>query len=1265
MKLRRNDPCPCGSGSVYKLCCRNKPKEKRDQPKSYRQEYQLPFMSQLDRMDLLKTFAGLSIIPENHGKYIRLEELIVYALLQNNSGTKHTESVTIKKIVDRNFSSHHMEDVCVNTFTDLITFYGGDYITFPGIAENSQEKLKNLLSAVFLDPKQNIPDWVKDNVRMSSLLMLGISDLIAKRLNYSRYAEGKNTQSRLFVPDQDKLEELKTAVTITNAQMYELVREKRIDPEVIELFTVDPEKEIGEHSFDPYSNAILYKPLLKTSEGYIVLSPSTISLSLTAFIWTMAKENNCMAVVNEAYHFLSWHNLQLQLRNMGFNYIEVEDLQNEADRRSGFYQFDTDKVAYIRYLGDNGQNYLVMGEGGNGSSSFGKDDDGKQAISDFKNLPEFKDYKVLSITLLSVIGEVLMYSIRKNGADRVLAMPVQELSIISELGKADAIDLWKFTMARDRLMSSAPSFFSISFLDLFILYKKNSDSFYLSDDTSAIVPVIEPGYAQEWFLESKIKSDKHSMMQSLGGRMKFVEVQKKDSFMPVYYSMHDVASGVPKFGVGGFEQPIWVMPDGMLSVASQGLKIIYMQVSEGIAYWLWQIQDGIKEVLSQLGNTPLELIFAFDKVEEFDVISRDYSRVEDLPSFFKVDAEKDKIRIIIPAEILPFLYGMDNEGERVLVEQMIFGFNEVLKLNGCQEITQEVIDNIMESDVPLGMKKKFYLLDTSDNFLIDPRNLGRHRYIQDYDTGRVSDQITTLLGTDCPAIGKIEEKAEREELSRKISDECLKGHLRDRLKELDSAELLKRLLGLNESLIKKREMLRIQTPTRIACFVSVEQQIADVYENLVDINRTTIAVRCLIEHVTAEQDTGTRAPSTTDIDELIGIMDQIISWGSVHDYILYDLFDIEMGILPSGRIGTTKKMVSDVFDPYYKSKTTENVQDAVQAFNQVFPQRNTEAGGDVPENLDNAFMTDYGVSFSRICVFSDSLADIGFRQSNAYGSLPLDELRDEVNKVAVDKFSEEEFQSVVSYLSLVHRGKVENVDEDAGYDAVDIMPCRFNRMLSLLRKPIVILGDVENPKRIALWGPRQILDSKKYLADQCLSDRIRVPKDCKEIKKVTGGFADARGKKLVQAIVDAIDPAGLMIDQEVPISPKRQLKHTKDLGDVDVLIIDQAAKMIYSLESKSMSPSRNIKEMVSEVSKLFGGSKKGWIDKHLERHDWLENNKDQLGAKYGIDLSDFGVKSYFVTDEDMLTPHLKKMTLPLPFITRYDLEKHGYNAIKV
>jgi len=44
-------------------------------------------------------------------------------------------------------------------------------------------------------------------------------------------------------------------------------------------------------------------------------------------------------------------------------------------------------------------------------------------------------------------------------------------------------------------------------------------------------------------------------------------------------------------------------------------------------------------------------------------------------------------------------------------------------------------------------------------------------------------------------------------------------------------------------------------------------------------------------------------------------------------------------------------------------------------------------------------------------------------------------------------------------------------------------------------------------------------------------------------------------------------------------------------------------------------------------------------------------------------VSDFEVRSFFVTEEDMLTPHLLKMKLPLPFLTKYDLEKDGYQTL--
>ena len=1231
MRIGRNDKCPCGSGLKYKKCCLDKPQNNFKQMKPLKKKDDIPFLTKFDKLELLKTFAGLSILPQNHGKNIRLEELVVRSFLCEKGGAANPDSNELNKFLNAQYSAHHMEDLCTNTFTDVVTFLGGDYIIFPGITENGQGLLSNQLGAIFHCPNSSIPEWFKVNTVNASLFMLGISDLIAKRLEYTRYMIDSSETKKLFVPDNNKLEETKSAIFISNDEMTDFLGKKNISPEVVELFTIDPEKEISESSIDPFSNAILYKPLLKTEEGYLVLSPTTICLSLSRFIWNMAENNQCMQEVNDTYHAFTWNNLQFGLSKLGFNVVSIPEITLEENMRAGFYQFDKDKIAFVRYLGDSGKNYGFSEYGFEGTASLEGVGRPAKIISALRNVEKYKDFKIFSISIPSVIGGDLIFSIREDGADEICAMPIQELNVLIQLRNVDAIDLWKFAQAQKELKKSNPLFFSFSTLDLLKVFTENSNSFYLSDESANVAPLAEPGYAQDWCIEAKTTTDKHSVLRKKGSKYSFVGVEKKDNFMPVYYNHHEFLTGNPCFVVEGYDMPIWVIPNKIPTVASYGLKSLYFQISEGISYWLWQIQENIKEYINPLCEKPFEITFEFDNPEKFDLIERNYKRKENLEAYFKLSLEDDGFKLVIPTEIIAYLYGGDNEGERVLVRQIIKGFNELLSTKGFNIISEAKINETIENDVPLGMKKKFYILDTVDNLLMDPTNLKEYRYIQEYDSEQVLDQIVGLLGDKCPPIGEISTKNERLKLTRAIANDALFGLLNAKLENFNSLELLQRLLGLNESLIRKRELLKIEIPTRIACFVTEEQQTEDVYLTLAKLNRTTVSVRCLIEHLAAEQKDGKKIASTTDVDELIAVMDQIIKWGSIADMIYFDLFDVKMSILPSGRIGTIKQDMAYVFDPYHKSKTSENVQDTVNAFDQIFAQNLQDKNvSDVPEKLDKAFVADYGVSFTRICYFIDILSLIGFKQELDYAFLPLDKLKTEINSSAVNKFSDSEFNSVLDYLSLQKRGTVNLLPKKSGFEISDIVPFKYNRMLSLLRKPVIVFGEQGSPDRIVIWGARQVLDSKRILADQCQSGRLRVPKKESAIISVLGAFAQERGDGLVKAIIASIDPTNLVIDQELFIGPGFEFKHFKDIGDIDVLIIDPSKKILFSLESKSMSPSRNIMEMVSEVNKLFGSDgESGWVDKHMGRDNWLKNNKDQITKKYGIDVTDYQIRSFF------------------------------------
>ena len=1258
MAQGRNELCNCGSKIKYKKCCmlvKSQPGTK-SQSKTKKEEKE-PFFSEYGTADLLKSFAALTLLPENYGKNFRLEELSTHTLININNTSLAPNSDEIRNFTEENFPESYMEDPCVNLFTDLVTFFGGDYILLPGITESGEQILTNLLTAIYQWPDNHLPHQYRTNVKFVAMLLLIISDKITKKGGLYRYQDGEASEDLIEVPEAEKLNQLKSAVTITEVEMEMLLKEHSLAKEALDLFILDF-AEITKETLELERNPLLYKPIVHLGDEYIIASPATIGLALTNYIWASADQNGCVEALGNAYHSVIWNSMQLYLGQIGFKGVYVKGEEGLDNKWSGFYKFDDDKIAYINYVADNGFGYYKNPNHAiTGSIS---PEETKKAIALLKADENYDDFQCMQLTLLSMIGRTVYYMNKEHEGVKTIATPVFDIEALWRLQNITAIDLWKFAITKEKFTAHRlPSEFSV--LDLLKFYKEHDDSFYYTDEIKAPLPPLNFGECKEWLAEAKVKKDPHSIYYDRDGMIIPIPVQKKDTYAPVYLELMGLASGKLQFAVEGFPQPLWVEPYKMPDTLSRELKDIYWQLGDAVAFWLWQVQKDLAPYLKRLVNHPLLVTFELDEPTKFEEIKLHFTREENLDSFFKLEIKEWGFNIIVPSQLIAYLYGANNEGERVLVKKILEGFDQFIVSKKVPAMSSKELEAILETNAPLGMKKKFFILDSSDNMLIDPRNLQEHRYVQEYDVSNVLDQIVPALGEACPPVGEIGTKEERQVFANKIATEVLLNMLREKLKMYNTPDLLKILIGKHESLIHKREEIRIHTPTRIACFVSEDQQAEDLEESMGRLSRTTVAIRGIIEHITAEPYYGTAPLSITSVDELIGIMDQIIAWGSTSDHIYFNLFDTRIGILKSERIGTDKKIHNDVFDPYHKSKTSENVVDAVGTFNQVFPQNSKVEGQPIPDNLDDAFKTDYGITFTRICEFIDSLAVIGFSQPQDFACLPFEDLYSKINQGSF-KFDKDEFDHAISFLSLNYRGDVNIIP--AEYQDVDIQPWRFNRLLSWMRRPLLIVE--EKGVKTAYWGARQMLSSRIYLAEQCQLDRFRVLKGEKAVKKVLGEFAQIRGDALVKKVVDAIDSTDLFVVTDQFIGPKNEheLKNVKLIGDIDVLIIDQQLKRVSSLECKAMAPSRNIREMVEESGKLFGSpEKKGWIDKHMERDEWLKNNLHQITEKYGIDVTGYEVQSYFVTEEDMLTPYLREMDLPLPFLSSYAIEKEGYLAL--
>lgn len=1252
-KPGRNEKCPCGSGRKYKKCCLGKGiyEGGGSAPKK-----QASFFESYNTADLLKTFAGLSITPANHGKYIRFEELSLQAIINLNSA--HGISYgSLKDYFGRNYQFHAMEDPPVNLFTQVVTFYGGDYLVFPGINEGGSYILSNLLSAIFNWENSEISQEFKDSVRHVSLLALNLSDRIARQLGYSRYIKGEAYEEKISLPSEQEVAKLKKAVSLTSDEMADLLEAKHIDPKALSWFILDKESK-SLMDADAETNPLIERPIVEINGEFIVASPANLQNALTELILSQAEMTGCMEQVGSAYHNWVWYHLQMPLQQMKFSLLgEWEFDDHILPIKESIYQFDDDKLAYVQYVYDDRSQdnpYAINFQGTQKRK--------EEVVKKLKDNPSYQNYEFLDITIVSPLNRDFPFSVRKSETSRSLTLTVFDFDVLVQLEEYDGVDLWNFVKALEEQLENqfTPNF---SFLDHFQVYREHNDSFYLNDDTGKQLNYLEYGYGADLIQEAQLNTDKHSAIRWFEYRLVSIPVQRIEKFEPIYIAPSDIGSN-PQYLIEGFPQPIWVTPKTDLSKLSDNGRGMYWEMSGAINYWLWQATSHLAEPLAAIKPDPITITFRLLPEEKFDPIERQLDRQPGLEQHFTVAVFPRGIDVEIPSEIIPYLYGADNEGERVLLKVLIQGLSQFLVSKGESEISKEEIQKIVDQVAPLGSKKKVFILDTADNLLLDPSHLIAHRLLQDYNVSQILDQIgpeLRLLGS-LPKEGLIKGKSNKTDLIKHIVIKVLLPKLGKTINQYQMKPLLERLIGLNESLINYRENLRIKTPTRIACYVSEEQQLQDLQETLPKISKTSLAVRCLIEHMAAEQVDGGRVVSTAAVDELIAIMSQIVEFASLGDQLEYELFDIDIGILPTGRVGTDKTPHKDVFDPYFTSKSKENLRSAIENYEQVFPQHLEIKGKEVPANLDAAFEEEFGLSFTHLAEFVNDLGIVAYKSETFFAAVPKSDLFVKVNGFD-HTFSEEEFERGLNFLTLYKRGKVGKVPD--GFESFDIKPWRFNRRLSLLRRPLVALENPDDPDNpVFYWGFRQLLKSRFYLQEQCMDQRLRV-QDGGPVDKVLGKLIQANGRELVESVVDNLEAKNLIIDSEVPIRPNSILKNKKDIGDVDVLIIDQSTRLIYSLECKSMAPSRNIKEMVEEVTKLFGtNSKRGWLDKHVERDQWLKENISLVGSKYDLDLTDYEVKSYFVTAEDMLTPYLKNRELPIPFVTSATLKKEGLNALK-
>lgn len=1268
-KLGRNDLCLCGSGKKYKKCCLLKGVMFEEARKQKQQKNEFSFreyFKNFNTVNLVASIAALSIYPKNHGKNLRIEFLTLEALKSKSGAEKFIDINEFERVLNRYLPSHHTEDPPENIFTENIISSLGNNIVYGGNFEQGAFTLNNLIKVIEYNHNSFKKEFL-EVVDSAIKIMLFVSDSIAKKLGHKRNMEGEYEESDSKIDFPLEIGRLRLSLYFSDEQLSRYCLDSEVFDQVLSWFTLSNEKiENSNSQIADVLNPIIFSPLLRIEGGYLVVSPTTIVSALVHFIWVQSEKFACKDILIEFFQKQIWSEVFLYLNKIG---LEIENFKFESGSSlpiiNVLYRIDSDKLLYLCFLKDEGDNYQTntLFHYATNKHAISIENATKNILSNIKS--RFDDSKILFLNLYSSIGRQYRLVFRKEKGIYSLVTTAFHFLCWIKSGNYEKMDLWYYCEAIEafeRKTVTAPFFGD--FLNSFSFYKSKNFSFYLGDDKKPTHFGLLPGGALGVIKDAINNEDPLVVYYELEEQEHpvLLPVVKHGDYVPSYFSIENLGRHI-EFFVPGYKFDLWIRVGKHISDMGSEEITIYRQLINAIAYWLWQVKDDLGNYFKDLNV--FSVLFAFEIFDfkfdsDFDLNNKSESIVDQ----FVVDVDFKRVLIKIPPGILGYFSAVDNEGERILLSKILSAFKLLTQIHKLSNpINDRDIDQILELRAPIGLKKMLLFIHSSNFIQLDNRNLAKPRHIKEASKQKIMDITLTLLAEKCPPTGEIKTKEEKKKLVINIVLSLL-GKLRSTLSEYNSIEILLHLMANYEAIIQENALLKLRTPTRLSCFKDHEDIVEKILEHNAVNDETATVCRCLIEHLSIEPIFGDRKMNIEVIDDICAIMSLIVFWGGLGDQINYDLFKIELSVLESGRIGTNSREIKEGFFKHFsRTRAEEYIDESIDSFSGHFSEAPNSDSNLAPSAFTKAFEKEFGITFAKLGGIVDLLVRIGFDQDTKVPRLWISDLKNLILKSFDEHFSDQEIDSAINFLRLWPWGNVLKIPN--GFQSSDIHPWRHNRRLSYLQRPLIFIDYGEyTDKPSVFWTPRHLDHSWRYINYLIMSARYRA-KEKSELEREISKVAKARSKVLQNEVVEWFKAnTTCKILEEVGISPKGKLKNVKDLGDIDVLVIDETLKIMLSIECKRTEPASNSKQMVEELEQYYGvGKEKGYFQRHINRHEWLINRMPEITEALGIDNFKYTIYSFFITYEILAIQFIHDRKLPIKVIPLFEFKKFAYTKL--
>jgi len=1214
--------------------------------------------STYSQIELISILSGLQLYPENHSQILRLGYATKVACQSITRGKQKIERRELKKLLNNCLPVYGdigvREDPPECHFTQNFVYHGGNYIVFSAYCEGEDEILRDFLATIQLN-RESLPQRFVIRVETMTFALLSLSNAVASRLNYCRnIISPDNWRENISLPEISEMERFRDATIFSDDEIRSLLNPSGLDGTSLMPFICNAgESSLSEEEID--KNPLHERPLVKIDGSTIVAYPSMMMSAIRHNILISAEKFGIRGLLLEKYSDHHWTRVCSNLKFMLYRQIKYQlpKIQENLPVRDGIFRFDSDKVAYVQLITDNGSEYNEHEINGVWDTSPISDQINDRTERIVRKLERDKSEKIFVIIVIGRIGRSFKFGLRMP-CKNVIIIPFEELEIIAKLRDLDNLSLWKYSIAENKFRETTESF-SWGFLDKYALYRQNDNSLAIIDENVPSFLNVTPGTGRSLRMKSVSINDIHLAL--IDDPPRYISVMRRfeDENIPIYLP-EDVSGMNFDQLVEGYYQPVWIGPktDTIKIKSLSGILDTYLGITEMLSYWLWQLTPELKNHLEILGANPIKVSYILDCEYCWKNISLENTAEGNQEINFTVTFEGNEILFHLPPSIISFFSRIDNEGERLIIRELLKSFGSFLVSRGKQDtISDDRCCEIIEKIAPLGLKKKFLLLNTTLQTSLNPKNLPRVRLLQQHDINQQMENLNEII-TKISQL--IHETTDPKSKNITVCNSLVKFYYQRLLSAIapfSAHNLLSTLIGYHEAVCYSRANKRLTIPTAIACFYGIEEMIKKETEEMPHLDGTAVALRTLIEIIAANPPDGKKEISLDDFDRLLAITNRLIHFGMVSDHIKYGIVDFSVNLLQSGKIKIDSS--NEIWGKFYESKTSEFVFQSTEHHADFY--RDFQSKTEPPEDISTqeiAFKSEFGLSITEIISFINALVELGLQSPESVAVLSLSEFKEVVKHIL--SWEDEQIDCAIRVFSLTPR-EIWEIPPD-GFSERDIWPWRYNRSLSFLRRPLVIS---RGPAVKIYWGPRHAEEAGRELYSLVHSGCYNTEKSSKEMKEYVGNIINENGHGFTKAVKKWFETnTNWIVDSEIQIKTGKEFNSDTDLGDIDVLLIDKQKRRLFSIECKNINFGRTPHEINQEIER-FIDDKKSYVQKHKNREMWLRDNIALISRKYSLDYQSMEIASCIITSMEIPTPYLKEVSMK--FISYFKLRNQGLSVL--